>query len=133
MQGIVMMENAEMHNPHFHIIIRNPNGDLEQKYTVEEAVKMVLPKLVCWQESNKGKLDDKRKPFVDANSWKLQTYSNTSGESYLEAYLAKSMGDSGYWHNHPLDNIGVLTIDGVEFGMRDTELSNVRLTQYTAR
>lgn len=109
--GIVVLENAHRHNPHFHIIIRDPNGDLELKYSLREAISIYLPKTKCNPYASNG-------PLVGSKSWDLQEcYNHESIDNRLEEYLAKDVDIRGYWNNNkPLDNIAILSVDGAAFG-----------------
>jgi len=127
-RGIAVLESAENHNPHIHMIIRDPFGDLEQRYTLEESLNFVIPKLKCRAPSSCGR-SSSTASFIGHESWCLQKYY----PDRLETYLSKMFEANGYWHNSPLDNIAMLGPDGLLFGYREEVRPDIRLRQYTAR
>ena len=126
--GIAILESAEIHNPHVHIIIRGPLGDLEHEYPLELSIKIKLPKVKCLTPVTPLSRSTTTESFIGRESWHLQDYYRES----LEEYLSKSFNTEGYWHNDPLDNVSTLTSDGVLFGIREDWQPDINLYQNTA-
>ena len=114
--GMVVLELSDSYNPHFHLIIRDPHGDLENRYSLKEALRWVIPKIktrrLIGSNSN-------TKQLIGSNSYHLQEYyCDSDGDHYiLEEYLTKELMQ--YGTREKLDNFSTLNIDGAEFGIRD--------------
>ena len=91
--GIVIMEHFDKSNPHFHIIIRDPRGDLESRCRLEDVLIQAIPKI---GERFRVDPDDIIPPLISPNCWKLQKYWN-DGEGSLEHYLSKEFWGSDAW------------------------------------
>jgi hypothetical protein len=66
-------------------------------------------------------------PLVSKDSWKLQRYT----KHCLEEYLSKEFTGSVHLATTNLDNIGIINIDGVEFGYSEVK-QYVSLKKLTA-
>ena len=109
MNGVAVLENSCGENPHFHIIIRDLKGDLENKCSVGDALEAVLPRI----KTSFGDKTSKR--LIGTKSYCLQNYFN-DGSSRLEQYLAKEFAASPSMRiSTRLNNIALLNEDGARF------------------
>lgn len=112
--GIAVLHNATKHNPHFHVLIRDPNGDLENNRTFDEAVKRSLPKIKSW-DLKESKY--KGRQLIGSDSYNIQEYYN-NGDNQLEYYMTKEMQWAGCSIKDKLNNVSPLNADGALFGGR---------------
>ncbi|MBR9867552.1 MAG: hypothetical protein GYB20_05725 [Oceanospirillales bacterium] len=109
-----MFEHTDKDNPHFHMIIQDPRGDLENRYSFDEVLRSVIPKLKP-KHATHSNLDNRR--LISNDSWCLQEYYN-NGNYDLEKYLSKEFNRNEGAAKAHLDNFSTINVDGVEFGLR---------------
>lgn len=102
------MHLATKRNPHFHVLIRDPNGDLEKQRSFDEALTRSLPKIKSWSLAESKESGNE---LIGDNSYNLQDYCN-DGSNRLEYYMTKEMKRAGVSVIDKLKYVSPLNADG---------------------
>ena len=111
--GLVVFENTDKDNPHFHTLIRDPYNDLENRRSVADALRYVLSRV----KSSRGNCKDKIPPLIDSKCYLLQEYYN-NGDTRLEEYLSKEFSKPTFQSFNDLGTLSSLNADGAAFDIK---------------
>jgi len=113
--GIVVYENLDKHNPHFHIIVRDADDALPEFDEFHALVEKIWPTVsgeidICAETGEMLKTY----PFFSSHSIKVQPYTN-DGTNRLEKYLVKEAGLHRQSQIRFLECMAFLDVDGISF------------------
>lgn len=107
--GVVVTHKSHRHDLHYHIIIRDMYGDLEHRIPMCNALQRVLPKL------KRCSYNDRSDLLIGHKSYNIRPYIKDKSRK-LEKYITREFENPNKRTQDILDNIGILSIDGVTFG-----------------
>lgn len=115
-KGFVAKERCDNRTLHFHILVRDPDGDLNGRRPFREAVEAVIPKIRYDTRLKDPRTGGRFRGYlIGGQGWLLQDYRN-DGTSRLEQYLTKNFDDWSVSLEDRNDSIGILGFTDVQFG-----------------